>query len=138
MIKLLRMSLNLLLAIVCLAAGVWVGSADRGDASPAISPERIRAEFLELREPATQVVIFSMSTCSYCGDARAFLDRQHVRYTDFIIDRSADAKDRFRALGGGGVPLLLIGDRAVRGFREDEIRQALAAARIDIDTLALK
>jgi len=130
MTKVLRISVHLVLAIGCLAAGLWAGFIVRGDAIVPIAPEHIEADFSALRgETGTQVVMFSTSTCSYCRDARDFLKREHIQYKDFIIDQSPDAKARFRSLGGGGVPLLLIGDRAVRGFRETEIRQALAALK---------
>ena len=125
--KVLRVLVHLVIAIGCLAAGLWAGSLVQGDASAA---EFSAADISELhRETGTQVVMFSTSTCSHCRDARDFLSREHVQYKDFNIDQSPDAQARFRSLRGGGVPLLFIGDRAVLGFREAPIRQALAALK---------
>lgn len=119
----LKFSLHLVGAMACLAAGIWASSLLRGDAAPAY----FEGDFSALRrQTGTQIVLFSTSTCSHCRAAREFLRREHIHYTDFVINQSADAQARFRALGGDVVPLILIGDQAVRGFREDLIRQALA------------
>lgn len=72
------------------------------------------------------VVMFSTSTCTYCKRAREVLQRENVEFTDFVIDQAPDAKRRFEALGGGGVPQLFIGGRRITGFREKTILESLS------------
>lgn len=116
--------LNTLLLLACLTIGTQLGGWLQ---SRAVAATVIDGDFSALRrETGTDVVLFSTSTCPHCRATRAFLDREHIRYTDFVIDQSQEAEARFTALDGDAVPLLLIGDRAVRGFQEDRFREALA------------
>jgi mycoredoxin len=71
------------------------------------------------------VVLFSTSTCPYCRDERAYLDAHNVRYKDFVVDTSVDAQKRFDSVGGGGVPLLFVGNRRIRGFQEDVLNDSI-------------
>lgn len=74
------------------------------------------------------VVMFSTSTCPYCKRAREWLQQRGVDYRDYVIDESADARQKFERLGGGGVPQVLVGQRRVLGFREDALAEALTLA----------
>jgi glutaredoxin len=78
------------------------------------------------RKAGSSVVMFSTTTCPYCAKTRALFAKAGVAYVDYTIDTSAQAKEEFERLGGGGVPLIYIGDRRIHGFREDAIRDALA------------
>lgn len=112
------------LAVGCLAAGSWAGNELLWRP---LDPDIAPAAIASLRDATgAHVMMFSTTTCVYCQRARELLDREGVPYTDFVIDQSPQAGMRFRDLGGGGVPLLLIGDRAIRGFSEIEIMNALA------------
>ena len=73
------------------------------------------------------VVLYATSTCPYCAKVRKLFAERHVAYTEYQIDKSADANRDFLARKGIGVPLLYIGDRRIDGFREAAIVDALAA-----------
>lgn len=75
----------------------------------------------------SDVVLFSTSECPYCKQARALLTERGVPFTDYVIDKSAEAEKRFAAAGGVAVPLLYIGNRRIRGFSAATISDALAA-----------
>lgn len=127
-----RASTTLLAALLlpaCLVAGVlgpWIGNAWEAAFAPAWSIGDFDALY---RDSGRRVVIFTASTCPHCKRLEAFLDHAHVAYADFVVDRSADAMARFRALGGTAVPLAFIGKRRIVGYREDVIRDSLALVR---------
>jgi len=83
------------------------------------------------RQANRRVVLFSLSTCRHCEQARTLLEHEHVDYRDYVVDLSADARRRFAALDGDSVPTLLIGDRRIVGFREQTILAALSAQSTD-------
>jgi len=121
---------GLLLALpaACLALGVLAGPQIRATYDRLFpAPAFTTGDFSLLqRESDAPVVLFSTSTCPYCREVRDLFVRLNVRYRDFVIDDSAEARQRFDRLGGRAVPLLLIGDRRIVGFREATIRDALA------------
>lgn len=78
-------------------------------------------------ESGQKVVLFSTSTCPYCKQARALLDGAGVAYADYKIDQSEALNKKFLDLGGVGVPLIFIGNRSIKGYRESAIRDALSA-----------
>jgi mycoredoxin len=123
--------LNLAVIVAFGFAGFWLAPHARSAyegifPTPAFVNGNYSAIFQEAGKP---VVMFSTSTCSHCAHAREYLSKAQIDYRDFVIDQSPDAKQRFDALGGDGVPLLFIGDRRITGFREDTIHESLALIR---------
>lgn len=124
-----RIILASIVIAACFAAGLYGAPAFRSAYSRIFPEPAFRSgDFAKLHEDANNaVVLFSTSTCPYCRKTRELLEAQGVPYKDYIIDTSADAKARFEAAGGVAVPLIYIGDREIRGFRESAISDALAA-----------
>lgn len=71
------------------------------------------------------VVMFSTRNCGYCTKAKAFFNQHGVKYTDIDINKSEDGRKRFKELNGRGVPLILIGDKKIRGFNKHAIKKEL-------------
>jgi len=93
-------------------------------------PEFVAGDYSKLyAEAGKPVVLFSTSTCPYCKKTRALFDAAGVQYADYVIDESESAEQKFKDLGGSAVPLVFIGQREIRGFREAAIRNALALTR---------
>lgn len=67
------------------------------------------------------VVLYATSWCGYCAKARKFLDRINVSYQEYDIETSDEGRKQYMALGGSGVPLLLINGRILRGYSADHI-----------------
>lgn len=61
-------------------------------------------------------VLYSTAWCGYCKKTRALLEKHGIEYTEFDIERSSEGKQQYEKLNGVGVPLLLIGDKVVRGY----------------------
>ncbi len=79
----------------------------------------------------TKIMIYTLSTCSHCNACKKFLNSHEVRY-DYVDvdtlkgDNRQEVLDEVRQYNPGlSFPTILIGDRVIIGFREDEIREAL-------------
>ncbi len=68
---------------------------------------------------APKVVMYATDWCGYCKMARDHFKANGVAFTEYNIDRDAAASQRHKALGGKGVPLILIGDERMNGFSAD-------------------
>lgn len=130
-----KIVVNVLIVAVCLAAGLWLGPLARAGYERAFPPPLfVTGDYSAIyRQAASPVVMFSTSTCPHCADARRLLGQLGVSYRDMVVDQDADAKRRYEALEGDGVPLLFIGDRRILGFREAVIRESLQRAHVRAD-----
>lgn len=73
----------------------------------------------------TKVVLYGTDWCGYCAQARAHLKANNIPFADLDIEKSESARKQHAALGGGGVPLLLIGDRKITGFNAPVLDSAI-------------
>ena len=76
-----------------------------------------------------QVVLFSTSWCGYCRKARRYLNDNAIAHVEYDIEKSSEGKRRFTALGGRGVPLILVGNQEIRGWNPAALKAALARTR---------
>lgn len=65
-----------------------------------------------------RVVLYGTSWCGYCKKARAYFRSRNIPFTDLDVENDAGAKVQFNALGGRGVPVILVGDNRINGFSE--------------------
>ncbi|HHJ4328566.1 TPA: glutaredoxin family protein, partial [Klebsiella pneumoniae] len=63
-----------------------------------------------------EVVLYATAWCGYCAKTRRFFAEHGIRYREIDIEKSASGRQAYEALGGGGVPLLTIGDTRIRGY----------------------
>ena len=78
--------------------------------------------------PDSRVVLFSTAWCGYCEQARRLLKASGVDYHEYDIEKSTKGFKQYQALGGRGVPLLIINGKLLRGFDKGQILRALASA----------
>lgn len=71
------------------------------------------------------VAVYGTQTCPFCIKTREFLASNNIAFSDLDIDQSEKARSNFKALGAEGVPVVLIGNRMIRGFDEKQIQLAL-------------
>ena len=71
------------------------------------------------------VVMYATSWCPYCQRGREFFRRHGIVYTEYDVERDRDAYHENRRLGGGGVPMIVVGDQLVSGFNEQGLTQLL-------------
>ena len=71
----------------------------------------------EERTPFTGTVeIYMTSWCPACKSALAYVKQNGIAYAAYDIEKDHDANRRFEGFGGRGVPLIVVGDKTMRGF----------------------
>ena len=69
------------------------------------------------RTPFTGTVeIYMTSWCPACKSALAYVRKNGIAYVAYDIEKDQDAYRRYEGYGGSGVPLIIVGDRTMRGF----------------------
>ncbi len=77
------------------------------------------------------VKIFTLSTCSHCKATKKLLDECRVKYEFTDVDlldgeeRAAILEDVRKLNPRCSFPTIIIGEKTIVGYREDEIREAL-------------
>lgn len=86
-------------------------------AGPTAEPLRLAAlaDYAE-QQKEQKVVMYATSWCPYCQQARNYFRQQGIPYTEYDIERDADAKRRYQAFGGRGIPVIFVGKRRMNGF----------------------
>ena len=77
---------------------------------------------------ATRVVVVTANNCAYCDRAKAFLLSRKVPFRERNLETSRSANAEFQRLGARGVPLILVGNRRIEGYRPDLLGKALRKA----------
>lgn len=94
-------------------------------AAVAVALALFRWDLLPGREPASidpeaasraDVVLFATTWCGYCAKTRDLLNKSGVPFVEHDIETSAEGKNQYDAIGGRGVPILLINGEIVRGY----------------------
>ncbi|HPQ43512.1 MAG TPA: glutaredoxin family protein [Syntrophales bacterium] len=78
-----------------------------------------------------KVTMYTLSTCSHCKSAKKLMHDCNVKYDFTDVDllegeeRRAIIEDLRKYNPDCSFPTIIIGDRVIVGFKEDEIREAL-------------
>jgi len=72
-----------------------------------------------------RVVLYATDWCGYCKQTKRFLDSKGIPFKEFDIEKDAEARKAYEALGGRGIPLIDVNGTLIRGFDPDEILAAL-------------
>lgn len=113
-----------------LGLGLLGGMGFRHYMSPTASPEIAAVDRSTPGLPAAdQLVLVSLSTCPACAKARQWLSEQNQAYVEFSIDQSREAKALADRLGINAVPVLILGNRSIRGFDGDTFAREIQAWR---------
>ncbi len=71
-----------------------------------------------------KAVLYATDWCGYCKKTRALLEENNIEYVEFNIEKSAEAAEQHKRLGGRGVPVLLINGEVIRGYNPSGILEA--------------
>ena len=69
-------------------------------------------------KPARSVEMYVTSWCHYCREAQSYLKSNGIAFTAYDIENDGAALQRYNKLGGGGVPILVIGSQVMYGFNK--------------------
>jgi glutaredoxin len=72
-----------------------------------------------------RVVLYATEWCGYCKLTRRFLDQKGIAFNEFDIEKDAEARKAYEALGGGGIPIIDVNGTLIRGHDPDAILAAL-------------
>jgi len=73
-----------------------------------------------------EIILYSATWCGYCTATRHFFKENRIQFTEHDIENTAEGIDGYRKLGGGGgVPLIIIGNKTIHGFDESSLRRTL-------------
>ncbi len=78
-----------------------------------------------------KVILFALSTCGWCAKTRQLLSDLGVAYDYLYVDlvgkdeQNAVVQEVEKYNPALSFPTVVVGDRTIVGFREDQIREAL-------------
>jgi hypothetical protein len=72
--------------------------------------------------------MIASENCAICLDARQWLLRNEVAFSECLIERDAVCRADFDALGAAGTPVIVVRGKAQLGFNAERLRLALSRA----------
>ena len=79
----------------------------------------------EQTRASARVVLYATEWCGYCKQIRRFLDQKGIPYQAVDIDKDAQAREAYEALGGGGIPFVDVNGTLIREYSPEKIMAAL-------------
>lgn len=73
------------------------------------------------------VVVYTLSTCPFCQQAKALLAKQNVQFVERVIDKDEAARKEADGLKINSVPVIYIGDTSMHGYNEAKLVELLNA-----------
>ena len=62
------------------------------------------------------VTMYSTDWCPHCKNARNYFTTKGIAFTEVNVETSEAGRKEYQALGGKGVPLIVVGDKLMSGF----------------------
>jgi glutaredoxin len=72
-----------------------------------------------------EVAVYTRPGCGWCVKTVEYFQDNNIAFTEYDITESDVYHSRFLALGGHGVPFIVIGDNLIGGFNQEAFRMAL-------------
>lgn len=95
------------------------GTAKRAKPSPGEAPAAAARRF------GGTVELYAADWCPHCRKAEAYMRAKGIAYVKHDIEKDPAAKRRFDELGGGGVPLIVVGSHRMNGFSPEALEYQL-------------
>ncbi|MCP3662483.1 MAG: DUF4124 domain-containing protein [Gammaproteobacteria bacterium] len=70
-----------------------------------------------------KVIMYSTVWCGVCKKAKAYFTRKNIPYKEYDVERDAKGIRDFKAMGGRGVPVILVGNRRMNGFTAESFEK---------------
>jgi glutaredoxin len=75
--------------------------------------------------PDNSVVLLSATWCGYCEQEKQGLLAANVPFRELDVETSEEGEDAYRAVGGHGIPVTVIGKDVVFGFDAERLNTLL-------------
>ncbi|WP_457425215.1 glutaredoxin family protein [Roseateles sp. P5_E7] len=108
------LSLFVVVGATALASWAWRGHVAVQD-----------GELLAQRAKPGDIRMISSETCPYCLAARRWMTQQGVPFNECFIERDAQCRADYLALGGMGTPTLVVRGQRVIGFDRARLLEIL-------------
>jgi len=73
-----------------------------------------------------RVIVFTTPSCSWCRVVKQHLKKHSIKFKEVDVSRDQNAaRDMVRRTGQQGVPVTLINNRPIVGFKKNEINRLL-------------
>jgi len=79
-----------------------------------------------------RVTLYSAPGCSHCKQTREFLKHHQVPFQELDVQRSPRARKQLQRLGARGVPVIVVGEQHLDGFRSGPLRRLLREAGFSV------
>ena len=79
--------------------------------SPEIAP-------ISANSPTTDnnVVLYGADWCGYCKKAKRYFRAKNIAFREDDVEKSSKGRKDYKKMGGGGVPIILVGNKRLNGF----------------------
>jgi glutaredoxin len=77
---------------------------------------------------SAKIRLYTTTWCGYCKKAKAYLQARGTPFQEIDVENSAQGRSEFSALGGRGVPVILVGNQRMDGYREGTLAGLLKQA----------
>lgn len=72
---------------------------------------------------AANVTMYSASWCGVCKQAHAYFLQKGIPFNEYDVETTEQGKNDFAAMGGRGVPIILVDDNRMNGFSATQFEQ---------------
>lgn len=79
---------------------------------------------------APKVVMYATSWCGYCRKAREYFAANGIDYIEYDIEYDMEAKSRYDAFKGRGIPVIFVDGERMNGFDAGRFRRLYASRRL--------
>ncbi|MEM7402159.1 MAG: glutaredoxin family protein [Pseudomonadota bacterium] len=82
-----------------------------------------KAGDIKSKKPVKQksVVMYSTSWCGYCAKARTHMKSKGIKFKEYDIEKSASANNKYKKLGGSGVPFFVVDGQTMGGYNPSKL-----------------
>jgi glutaredoxin len=86
------------------------------NAIPTVSVSDLRRDQKPENVENKQVVLYSTVWCGFCKKAAQYFRQNNIPFKEYDVEKSVKGRRDYKEFGGGGVPIILIGKKQMRGF----------------------
>tara|TARA_Y100000034_G_scaffold130215_1_gene188082 strand:+ start:4626 stop:4886 length:261 start_codon:yes stop_codon:yes gene_type:complete len=77
-------------------------------------------------ESDNKVILYTTDVCPWCHKAKEFFEANKIKYTEKNIQRNPKLAEELLAKSGQmGVPVILVGEKAIIGFNQPKLKAML-------------
>lgn len=118
---------NILIAVSVVILYSLVTRLGQSGGNITISPQDYAAMGISYNEGDAPVVLFGAKWCPACRSAISDLQKNGIPFHNIDVEENAEGQRVFRqVIGGGGIPVIVIGNKMYRGYNPSLIQKAIA------------